>query len=219
MQTEKSRKLHQLIRKDQANAKSERIKALCFCSTCLITTLNLTSIALLQITNRNSSNDQNSKEFFKDYQILSKGSGVYLSTFIQLICLTKYSYQSIMFRITRDEHYSRRKLLLLTVANNLTACVQSVYIVIILLRSQKYTNAKKYNTGIFESSIVSTKIALAFTFISTFYSIIVAGMLWRKLLLNDEKIAMIHRDRHSINADSHTRDSIQRDSIQSNQLR
>ena len=143
MQSYKSRKLHQLIRKDQTNAKSERIKILCLCSTCLITILNLTSIVILQVTKTNSVYQNNLKnDFFKDYQILSQGSGIYLSTLVLLLCLAKYTYQSVMFRITKNEDYSKRKFLVLTVASNLTACIQSAYIVIILLRSKQSTNAK-----------------------------------------------------------------------------
>ena len=199
MQSYKSRKLHHLSRKDQTNAKSERIKILCLCSTCLITILNLTSIVILQVTKTNSVYQNNLKnDFFKDYKILSQGSGIYLSTLVLLLCLAKYTYQSVMFRITKNEDYSKRKFLVLTVASNLTACIQSAYIVIILLRSKQSTNAKKYNSGIFESTNISTKLALTFIFISTFYSILVAILLWRKLLLNDEKIALIHRDRDSI---------------------
>ena len=187
-------KLHQLIRKDQNNTKSERIKILCLCSTCLITILNIFSIILLQITPK--VNDTDTKEwnsnFHRDYQILSKGSGIYLSTIILVLILTKYSYQSIMFKITKNEYYTRRKFLLLTIANNFTACIQSTYIFIILF------NSSKFNSGIFESKNISTKLILAFTFISTFYSILVAILLWRKLLLNDEKITLIHRDRDSI---------------------
>ena len=186
-------KLHQLIRKDENNTKSERIKILSLFATCLITILNIFSIILLQITPKINSKSSN---FNSDYQILSKGFGIYLSTSILILILTKYTYQSIMFKITKNEYYTRRKFLLLTIANNFAACIQSTYILIILLNSGKYS--KSGITTLFESKNLSTKLILAFTFISTFYSILVAALLWRKLLLNDEKITLIHRDRDSI---------------------
>ena len=132
-------KLHEDVRSFNSHKTSQKIKSLLLWATIFNTILNVgisfqgyvisketqTTISTTQISKRNNLN--NLKIWQKNI-ISASPLIIYIWTILLLLCISRYFYQTIMFRITGIVKYNSRKFVLLITVNTLVLCIQILFI-------------------------------------------------------------------------------------------
>lgn len=188
--SESPRKLHHLIRKDDANTTSTRLKIATLVTTILLTMMNVTSILLLKLRPSDSYQKQVPNNEELESRTLVYGYPLYLSTGILSICLAKYTYQSIMFRLTSNSSYNTRKIFLLNIANTFTSVIQVLYLCLVVLLRCIYSD--RLPRLLSSESDIGAVVSASFIVISTTLALVNAVILWRKVYINDRKILLLH---------------------------